>query len=151
MRMLRRLSRVKGLSLLRVSGVYRNRAEGKGVKGSFFNGVALACSPLPPLSLLGSLKRVERSLGRKGKGGDRPADLDLLLRARAYAWRSFRHPKLLIPHPRLRRRTFVLFPLAQLLPSLPLPLPATVLASLRRAAQRKKGGYLGEGIRIGIR
>jgi len=82
----------------------------------FLNGAAALRTDLEPADLLTLMKEVERELGRDPTGprwGPRPIDLDLLL----YDQRVVRLPGLVVPHPRLRERRFVLEPLAEIAPN----------------------------------
>ena len=79
----------------------------------FLNAVATGRTLLAPLELLRLLKRLEAEAGRLPSGeanGPRPLDLDLLL----YGDRRIDLPELVVPHPRLAERRFVLAPLADL-------------------------------------
>ena len=87
---------------------------------SFLNAVVAVETELSPRALLDRLLAVERSLGRERTGprfGPRTIDLDLLL----YGDVTLDEPGLVVPHPRLAERRFVLEPLAELDPSLVLP------------------------------
>jgi 2-amino-4-hydroxy-6-hydroxymethyldihydropteridine diphosphokinase len=73
-----------------------------------------------PRELLDVLLRVERSLGRVRDGtrwGPRMLDLDLL----ACADLQLDEPGLVLPHPQLERRAFVLVPLAEIAPGAMVP------------------------------
>jgi 2-amino-4-hydroxy-6-hydroxymethyldihydropteridine diphosphokinase len=87
----------------------------------FLNGAVELETKLAPRDLLQALLRIERALGRdrtqSPPQGPRTADLDLLL----YADERIHEPDLELPHPRLHERRFVLEPLAELDPSLPVP------------------------------
>jgi 2-amino-4-hydroxy-6-hydroxymethyldihydropteridine diphosphokinase len=76
--------------------------------------VALVESDLQPDAMLGALKGVERDFGRRPgrRWGERVLDLDLV------AWGNgrYRSRHLVIPHPRLKERDFVLGPLAAIAP-----------------------------------
>ncbi|MCX5648873.1 MAG: 2-amino-4-hydroxy-6-hydroxymethyldihydropteridine diphosphokinase, partial [Planctomycetota bacterium] len=69
---------------------------------------------LAPETLLEELKRVERALGRRPgpRWGPREIDLDILLCGDT----MFETGTLVIPHPRMRERRFVLEPLAEIAP-----------------------------------
>ncbi|MDF2751470.1 MAG: 2-amino-4-hydroxy-6-hydroxymethyldihydropteridine pyrophosphokinae, partial [Gaiellaceae bacterium] len=87
---------------------------------SFLNGAARLETELSPRELLGALLDVERELGRDRSGprfGPRTVDLDLLL----YGGVELDEPRLVVPHPRLHERRFVLEPLAELAPGLVVP------------------------------
>lgn len=64
------------------------------------------------------------------RNGPRPLDLDLLL----YGGLELRLPGLVVPHPRLAGRRFVLAPLADLLPDLVVPGTGITVARLLAAA-----------------
>src|SRR5690606_5239132 len=86
----------------------------------------------PPEDLLAGAMEVEAELGRKrgGRGEPRTIDVDLLFVGDLE--RS--SPGLVLPHPRMRERRFVLAPLADLAPDQPLPpdgaTPRSLLAAL---------------------
>ncbi|HYN41426.1 MAG TPA: 2-amino-4-hydroxy-6-hydroxymethyldihydropteridine diphosphokinase [Thermoanaerobaculia bacterium] len=99
----------------------------------FLNAVATGRTLLTPLDLFRLLKRLEAEAGRRACGetnGPRPLDLDLLL----YGDRRIDLPQLVVPHPRLTQRRFVLAPLADLLPDLVVPGLGRTVASLLAAA-----------------
>ena len=87
----------------------------------YLNGVARIETELAPRALLDRLLAIERGAGRERVGGVRDAprtlDLDLLL----YAEVAVAAPGLVVPHPRMEERLFVLRPLAELAPGLLLP------------------------------
>jgi 2-amino-4-hydroxy-6-hydroxymethyldihydropteridine diphosphokinase len=91
----------------------------------FLNAVAELDTPLAARALLDLLLAVERRLGRDRSGprwGPRTIDLDLLL----FGEEQIEEPGLVVPHPRLRERRFVLEPLAELDPSRRIPGSGTV-------------------------
>ena len=86
----------------------------------FLNAAIAVETDLGPRALLDLLLSVERELGRTREGprfGPRTIDLDLLL----YGDEVVDEPCLLVPHPRLHERRFVLEPLAELDPELAVP------------------------------
>ncbi|MGZ4441274.1 MAG: 2-amino-4-hydroxy-6-hydroxymethyldihydropteridine diphosphokinase [Gaiellaceae bacterium] len=86
----------------------------------FLNAAAALDTELEPRALLDRLLDVERELGRTRESprfGPRTIDLDLLL----YGDRMIDEPGLVVPHPRLAERRFVLEPLAELDPDLVVP------------------------------
>jgi 2-amino-4-hydroxy-6-hydroxymethyldihydropteridine diphosphokinase len=95
----------------------------------FLNAVAEVETSLTPRHLLDRLLEVERRLGRERSGprwGPRTIDLDLLL----YGEQALDEPGLLVPHPRLGERLFVLEPLAELVPAQKIPGNGTVAEAL---------------------
>ena len=96
----------------------------------FLNAAAKVTTTRSPRELLELLLDIERALGRvRGEGpryGPRTIDLDLLL----YGNETIDEPALVVPHPRLHERRFVLEPLAELDPTLDVPGRASVSALL---------------------
>ena len=95
----------------------------------FLNGVAAIRTELEPRALLARLQEVELELGRERSGprfGPRTIDLDLLL----YGDEQIDEPELVVPHPRLTERRFVLEPLAELDSGLEVPGAGSVRAVL---------------------
>jgi 2-amino-4-hydroxy-6-hydroxymethyldihydropteridine diphosphokinase len=102
-----------------VSAVYETEAMDDAVgQRDFYNAVVEAETELGPPALLIACKEIERQLGRR-HGGHRHAprtiDIDLLL----FGDLQIDEADLVIPHPDLTRRRFVLVPLLQLAPDLP--------------------------------
>lgn len=93
------------------------------------------------LDLLAALSDIERAMGRKrgaGEGerfGPRVIDLDVLL----FGNEAIRSGPLILPHPRMRERAFVLVPLADLAPDLAFPDGGTVREALNRLDYRVQG------------
>jgi 2-amino-4-hydroxy-6-hydroxymethyldihydropteridine diphosphokinase len=95
----------------------------------FLNAVAEVETPLAARPFLHHLLEVERRLGRERSGrqwGPRTIDLDLLL----FGDEQLDEPGLVVPHPHLQERLFVLEPLAELVPSRTIPGSGTVQAAL---------------------
>jgi 2-amino-4-hydroxy-6-hydroxymethyldihydropteridine diphosphokinase len=104
-----------GIRSLAASHVYETRPVGPGAQGCYLNAVARLETELAPRALLERLLAIERSEGReRGPLRDLPRslDLDLLL----YGDRRIDEPGLVVPHPRLHERGFVLEPLCDLAP-----------------------------------
>ncbi len=82
--------------------------------GWFLNGVVQLETDITPKSLLSMLREIERSLGRDedNRSGPRTIDLDILF----YGRRVIDEPGLVVPHPRLHQRRFVLMPMSELDP-----------------------------------
>jgi 2-amino-4-hydroxy-6-hydroxymethyldihydropteridine diphosphokinase len=117
------------IGAIRLSTVIETEPWGYGNQPMFLNAVAEIETRLTARQLLDHLLDVERRLGRERIGaqwGPRTIDLDLLL----YGDETIDEPGLLVPHPRLTGREFVLRPLAELAPSLKIPGSVTVQAAL---------------------
>jgi 2-amino-4-hydroxy-6-hydroxymethyldihydropteridine diphosphokinase len=82
----------------------------------FLNMVVGLETDLSPRDLLAAVKRIERDMGRTPtfRNGPRVVDIDILL----YGDRRVDEPGLVIPHPRMGERAFVLEPLAEIAPEL---------------------------------
>ena len=98
------------------SHVYETQPWGYEDQPKFLNQVIKVKTYLDPEPLLKHLKRLEVALGRKASfpNGPRLIDLDILF----YDDRVFNTPSLVIPHPRLHERGFVLLPLMDIDPDL---------------------------------
>lgn len=121
-------ARVDG-HLRTVSSLYRTAPVGYTQQPDFLNAVALFRGEDRPEAWLAHLLAVEAELGRRRDGprwGPRPVDLDLL----AVGARTLDTPHLILPHPRIRERRFVLAPWAEIAPDFALPDGATVAGLL---------------------
>ncbi|MBN8581746.1 MAG: 2-amino-4-hydroxy-6-hydroxymethyldihydropteridine diphosphokinase [Anaerolineae bacterium] len=102
------------------SPVYETPPWGYADQPPFLNQVVMVTTYLEPESLLSHLKRLETVLGREPtfENGPRVIDVDILF----YDDVILNSPPLVIPHPRLHTRAFVLVPLNDLAPDLVHPL-----------------------------
>lgn len=105
--------------LLEQSPWYRSPPMGPADQPDFINGAVLLATGLSPLALLRAMQAIELAHERRRERhwGPRTLDLDLLL----YDDLTLQDPQLQIPHPGLRQRNFVLYPLADIDPQLTLP------------------------------
>lgn len=109
-------------SLGKVSGIYESEPWGYSSDHSFCNCCVSVQTGLEPLPVLETLIRIEKGMGRerssfdknRGAYADRIIDIDLLF----YGDRQFKHPRLVLPHPALADRRFVLLPLHEIAPRL---------------------------------
>ena len=102
-----------------VSSLYVTSPVGMLEQPDFYNAAALLHTTLPPEKLLDLCLRIEASLGRQRTvhWGPRTIDIDILLIKGV----EMHTDSLIIPHPRIAERAFVLAPLAQIDPDLVLP------------------------------
>jgi 2-amino-4-hydroxy-6-hydroxymethyldihydropteridine diphosphokinase len=103
------------IDLLRTSSVYETDPVGP-PQPDFYNAVVEVETSLDPLGLLDACKQIERELGRieRERWGPREIDLDILL----FGDVTVATDDLVIPHPQLTIRAFVVVPLRELDPSL---------------------------------
>jgi 2-amino-4-hydroxy-6-hydroxymethyldihydropteridine diphosphokinase len=99
---------------VRVSSVYRTEPVGHRDQPDFYNLVARGTTRLAPEELLGRILAVESAMGRERsfRNAPRVIDIDLL----AYGDRVMDTPRLVLPHPGIPARGFVLYPLAEVAP-----------------------------------
>ncbi len=114
---------VRGLAavgeILRVSSFRETAPVGGPPQPHYLNGVVVVATEWTPPALLAAAQEIERGAGRErgGRWGPRTLDIDLLL----YGDRILREPGLVVPHPRLHERLFVLEPLAEIALDWPVP------------------------------
>ena len=103
----------------RCSRVWETDPVGGPPQPDFLNAVVRAEVDLEPLDLLAACQRVETALGRvrEVRWGPRTIDIDILL----FDARAIDDPDLVVPHPRMRERAFVLMPLLDIDPDPVLP------------------------------
>lgn len=141
----RELAAVPGVRLVAVSGLVETapvvsapaaRTE-VGSDPDFLNGALLLETELAPGELLRACLAIERKFGRdreserrrSGLGGPRTLDLDLLF----VNGHVIHEPELVLPHPRMHQRWFVLFPLARVAPAWVHPILGRTVADMLAA------------------
>lgn len=107
-----------GVRILRRSPWYRSAPVPAGGQPWFINAVAVAATALPPRPVLDLLHQVERDFGRirRERNEARPIDLDLLAYDDIVEGDAAAGTGLVLPHPRLHERAFVLLPLRDVAP-----------------------------------
>jgi len=102
-----------GISVIAQSGIYETEPVGYVDQAAFLNMVIEISTTLPADELLTAMLSIENRLGRTRdlRWGPRTLDLDLLI----YGEQRLSTPDLIIPHPRMYERAFVLVPLAEVL------------------------------------
>lgn len=104
----------------------------------FLNIVCQVTTRLTPEGLLTLAKGVESKLGRIGKTGEpRTIDIDILL----YGDLVRDTPELVIPHPRMLDRAFVLVPLSEIAPDVMHPVAAKTIRELKKAVSETQGVF----------
>jgi 2-amino-4-hydroxy-6-hydroxymethyldihydropteridine diphosphokinase len=125
------LNQQPAIKVLRTSSLYRTSPWGVLEQPDFCNAVAELSVQCDAIELLRLLKKVEMDLGRSSDGtrwGPREVDLDLLL----FDSKILIRAELVVPHPRMHQRAFVLVPLYELEPGLNIPARGTVRSCLWR-------------------
>ena len=110
---IRQLNEHKGISVKEISAIYETDPVGPVPQDAFLNMAAKLETTLSPDLLLESLLQTEKELGRVRlqKWGPRTIDLDLLL----YDQLKINQEHLIVPHPRMWERAFVLVPLSDII------------------------------------
>jgi 2-amino-4-hydroxy-6-hydroxymethyldihydropteridine diphosphokinase len=98
-----------------VSSLYHTEPVGYKEQEDFINAVAAVETDRSPAELLAVCRSIESRLGRERvvRWGPRTIDLDILL----YGEMAVNQPELVIPHPLMAARKFVLAPLAEIAPA----------------------------------
>jgi 2-amino-4-hydroxy-6-hydroxymethyldihydropteridine diphosphokinase len=122
------LGATAGVQVTKVSSVYETEPIGPADQPWFLNAVAEVATSLSPAALLAHTQAIERALGRVAthRWGPRTIDVDILL----YGTRRVNTATLVIPHPELCHRAFVMIPLLELDPRLTLPDGTAIRACL---------------------
>jgi 2-amino-4-hydroxy-6-hydroxymethyldihydropteridine diphosphokinase len=113
-----------GVAILAASHLYDTVPLGPGRQSRYLNAVLRSDARVAPAALLRLLKRLERRAGRRlgARWGPRCLDIDVLdFGGRRLGWRKgrrdqFRPGPLVLPHPEMHRRAFVLIPLLEVAP-----------------------------------
>lgn len=107
------LNKSYGIKVEDISNLYETDPVGGPPQGKFLNGAIRISTELSPRELLNRLQGIEDNLGRERqeKNGPRTIDLDIL----TYGGLHIEEEDLVIPHPRMDKRDFVMRPLRDLL------------------------------------
>ncbi len=130
------LSKTEGITLQKISSLYKTDPVGYEAQAQFLNGVAAIHTTLSPLSLLHTLKDIETAIGRKHRirWGPREIDLDILI----YGDLCLQTEKLVVPHPEMHLRGFVLVPLVEIAPDLVHPVFQETIQTILNRLENSK-------------
>lgn len=125
------------VDIKKISSYYETEPVGYADQPRFLNAVCEAGTCLSPGELLAVLKDIETNLGRERTfaNGPRAIDIDILF----YGDWIVRSPKLIIPHPRLQERAFVLVPLGEIAANLTHPITGKRVSEMLRELGRMEG------------
>ena len=104
------------VKIIKTSNIYETYSWPNREHPKFYNVVIKVVTKLKPLDLFFTIKKIEKILGRKKakKNNPRTCDIDILDYNGLNLELEANNNKLLIPHPRLHNRNFVLFPLFEI-------------------------------------
>ena len=130
-----------GIKILAVSGMHETTPWGVTDQRDFINLCVHAGTTLAPRELLDALKRIEELIGRTEtyRWGPRVIDLDILL----YGAEVINGDKLIIPHPHMHERLFVLKPLCEIAPEARHPGLKMTVREMLDAVVSRCGGVSG--------
>lgn len=113
------LNGIPGSRLVNTSSIYASKPVGPQDQPDYLNAVAILETGLSAHDLLSALQSIENRQGRKRtrRWGPRNIDLDILL----YDDQIINTGELVVPHPEMHRRGFVLVPLVELSPQIKIP------------------------------
>lgn len=130
-----RMERLKGCSVKLQSPFYRTEPVEVEGQDYFLNGVVCLDTDLSAATLLNHLLNIETEMGRvrRKKWDARVIDLDILL----FGSQIIEKPDLMIPHPLMHTRRFVLTPLVRIAPGLIHPILCKSMQELEEALPLK--------------
>lgn len=132
------------LTITAVSSLYETDPVDYVDQPAYLNAVCQAMTSAAPQQVFAWAKEAESALGRipTVRFGPRTLDVDILL----YRDLVCETPELVVPHPRMAARAFVLVPLAEIAPAVKHPVSGKTAAALLRAVGDQQGVRLYQGI-----
>lgn len=123
-----RLKQHEKIDVCKSSSIYETSPVGYVHQGDFLNMVLEVQTALDAENLLDVCQEIEQQLGRKRtiRNGPRTIDLDILL----FNKENINTDRLIVPHPRMHERAFVLVPLNEIAPDMILPIMNQSVAQL---------------------
>ena len=120
------------IKIVKSSSIYETYSWPNKKYPKFYNIVIKIITKLKPINLFFIIKDIEKKLGRKKSKTNAPRTCDIdILDYKGFAYKlATNNDKLLIPHPRLHNRNFVLFPLFEIEKNWKHPLKKTKIQDL---------------------
>ncbi len=132
----RMLSEIIGIRIVKESSLIKTKPYGYLDQDDFVNGCIQLRTWLPPLVLLHKMQEIEKALHRERRihWGPRTIDLDLLF----YDQEIISHPELIVPHPDMKNRSFVLKPMNEVAPWWQHPITHQTMAQMYEACKENE-------------
>ena len=124
------------MRLGKVSSIYDTEPVGLVNQPRFLNLACEVFTRITPEGLLALLKGIEQKMGRYSRSGEpRIIDIDIVL----FGDQEVNVPGLIIPHPKMHERAFVLIPLAEIAPDFVHPVLKKTIKELDKAVKEVQG------------
>ena len=124
------------LQIGKISSIYDTEPMGNTNQPRFLNLACEVFTRLTPEGLLALTKGIERKMGRYSRSGEpRTIDIDIIL----YGDQVIDTPDLVVPHPKMAERSFVLIPLAEIAPDFVHPVLKKTMRELNQAIKEQQG------------
>ena len=132
-----KLSLSGDFNLIAVSGLYETEPWGFKNQKKFINCIVAGLTNLKPYAFFKVIKTIENKLGRlhRKKWREREIDIDILF----YGKNVYKTGRLIIPHPVLQKRNFVLVPLSEIMPEFVHPVLGKSIRHLLKISEDTAG------------
>ena len=139
-RTVREICLTEGFNFIALSSVYKTEPWGYKKQNEFLNCVMVCLCRLKPAEVLKKIKSIEKKIGRvkRQKWHEREIDIDILF----YGEQSAAVNGLVIPHPHIHERNFVLQPLRELMPGFIHPVMKKSIETIHRESKDRAKTFL---------